>query len=144
MDSENSTEMHRDEIEGPMDIVGVGTHILDCPRVRKLIDRHAEKFINEVYSEREALYCRDRTHSTEFYAAVWAAKEAVFRAIGMKWKRGISWKDVEIVCESAVDPLAVVTGNTRDRMLDRGASRVLVSFSYSRMFATATAIAVKG
>jgi len=144
MNYTNSTETRWGGIEEPMDIVGVGTHILDCPRVRKLIDRHAEKFIQEVYTAREAAYCRDRTHSTEFYAAVWAAKEAVFRALGMKWKRGICWKDVEVLCESAVDPLAVVTGDTRSRMLDRGASRVLVSFSYSRMFATATAIAVKG
>jgi holo-[acyl-carrier protein] synthase len=127
-----------------MVIVGLGTHILDCPRVRKLIDRHADKFISQVYTDREAAYCRDRTHSTEFYAAVWAAKEAVFRSLGTKWKRGVNWKDVEIVCETAVEPLAVVTGPTRDRMHDRGAARILVAFSYSRLYATATAIAVKG
>jgi holo-[acyl-carrier protein] synthase len=127
-----------------MDIVGVGTHILDCPRVRNLIERHAEKFIHEVYTLREAAYCRDRTHSTEFYASVWAAKEAVFRALGMKWKRGICWKEVEIVCESAVEPQVIIVGQTQTRMQERRASRVMVSFSYSRMFATATAIAVTG
>lgn len=127
-----------------MDIVGLGTHVLDCPRVRKLIDRHAEKFITEVYTAREAAYCRDRTHSTEFYAGVWAAKEAVFRALGMKWKRGVCWRDVEVVCDSAVEPRAEVTGQAAERMAERGATRVLVTFSYSRMYATATAIAVRG
>jgi holo-[acyl-carrier protein] synthase len=127
-----------------MNVVGIGTHVLDCPRVRTLIDRHAEKFVNEVYTPREAVYCRDRTHSTEFYAGVWAAKEAVFRALGMKWKRGVSWRDVEIVCDSAIEPRAEITGPTRERMAERGVTRVLVSFSYSRSFATATAIAVKG
>ncbi len=39
---------------------------------------------------------------------------------------------------------AVVTGPTRDRMQDRGAARILVAFSYSRLYATATATAVKG
>jgi holo-[acyl-carrier protein] synthase len=97
-----------------------------------------------VYTDQEAAYCLDRSHSTEFYAAVWAAKEAVFRALGMKWKRGVCWRDVEVVCDSAVEPLAVVTGDTRERMIARGATRVMVTFSYSRLFATATAIAVAG
>ena len=75
-----------------MRILGLGTHILDCPRVRELIARHAERFLEEVYTPAEAAYCRDRSHSTEYYAAFWATKEAVFRALGLKWKRGLNWK----------------------------------------------------
>ena len=127
-----------------MEILGLGTHVLDCPRVRKLIDRHAEKFLDEVYTPREAAYCRDRSHSTEFYAAFWAAKEAVFRSLGFKWRRGIDWRDVEIVCESAIEPRAVISGPTRARQDARSIDKVLISFSYSRFFATATAIAVRG
>ncbi|MCU0702931.1 MAG: holo-ACP synthase [Fimbriiglobus sp.] len=126
-----------------MNIVGIGTHILDCPRVRKLIDTHAEKFIEEVYTPEEAAYCRDRSHSTEFYAGIWAAKEAVFRSLGMKWKRGVDWRDVVIECVSAIEPKVTVRGPTAERMAARGATRVMVSFSYSRMFATATAIAIR-
>lgn len=127
-----------------MEIAGMGTHIMECARVRKLIDEHVEKFIREVYTDAEARYCRDRSHSTEYYAAVWAAKEATFRALGFKWKRGLDWRDVEIVCESAIQPRAVITGATRDRMEARGVANVLLSFSYCRLFATATAIAVRG
>jgi holo-[acyl-carrier protein] synthase len=127
-----------------MDIAGLGTHILDCPRVRALIDKHADKFISEVYTAAEAAYCRDRTHSTEFYAGVWACKEAVFRALGMKWKRGVDWKDVEVECRRAIDPRVTVRGATAVRMKARGVAKVLVSFSYSRLYATATAIALRG
>lgn len=127
-----------------MDILGLGTHVLDCPRVRKLLDAHADKFVRSVYTDREAAYCRDRTHSTEFYAAVWAAKEAVFRALGTKWRRGMNWRDVEVICRRAIEPAVEITGPTADRMRSLGASRVLVSFSYSRLFATATALAVRG
>lgn len=127
-----------------MNIVGLGTHVMECVRVRKLIDKHADKFIGEVYTPEEAAYCRARTHSTEFYAAVWAAKEAVFRSLGMKWQRGVDWRDVVIECESPIAPRATVRGATEERMKARGVSRVLVSFSYSRSFATATAIAVRG
>lgn len=127
-----------------MDIVGLGTHLMDCPRVRKLIDAHADKFVGEVYTPEEAAYCAARTHSTEFYASIWAAKEAVFRSLGMKWKRGIDWRDVVIECESAIDPKVTVRGATEERMKARGVTRVMVSFSYSRLFATATAIAIRG
>lgn len=127
-----------------MDIVGLGTHVMECARVRKLIDRHADKFVVEVYTPEEAAYCRARSHSTEFYAGIWAAKEAVFRSLGMKWKRGVDWRDVVIECESAIDPKATVRGATAERMTARGVTRVLVSFSYSRTFATATAVAVRG
>lgn len=125
-----------------MAVVGLGTQIVECTRVRKLIDRHADVFLAQVYSDREAAYCRDRTHSTEFYAAVWAAKEAVFRSLGTKWKRGTSWRDVEIVCDTAVEPHAVVTGPTAKLMQARGASNILVTFAYTRLYATATAVAV--
>lgn len=127
-----------------MDILGLGTHVLDCPRVRKLLEAHADKFVRSVYTDREAAYCRARTHSTEFYAAVWAAKEAVFRALGTKWRRGMDWRDVEVRCHRAIAPTVELTGAAADRARALGASRVLLSFSYSRLFATATALAVRG
>jgi holo-[acyl-carrier protein] synthase len=126
-----------------MEIAGLGTHVLETPRVRQLIDAHAEKFLHQVYTERELAYCRDRTHSTEYYAAFWAAKEAVFRSLGTKWRRGMDWREVELLCESAIEPAVEVTGTTRERMDQRRVTSILVSFSYSRLFATATAIAVR-
>lgn len=126
-----------------MEIVGLGTHILDCPRVRKLIDKHAEKFLCTVFTEREMAYCAERTHSTEYYAAIWATKEAVFRALGTKWRRGVDWRDVEVVCESSIEPYAVISGPTKDHYESRGVTDIRISFSYSRLFVTATAIAVR-
>jgi holo-[acyl-carrier protein] synthase len=124
-----------------MDVVGLGTQILDCGRVRKLIDRHGEAFLTQVYTEREIVYCRDRTHSTEFYAAVWAAKEAVFRSLGTKWRRGVAWTDVEIVCDTAIEPRVVLAGATQRLAAERKVAAIRVSFAYTRMTATATAIA---
>ena len=108
-----------------------------------MIDRHGEAFLTQVYTERELLYCRDRTHSTEYYASIWAAKEAVFRSLGTKWKRGTSWRDVEIVCDTAVAPRAVVSGPTKDLNDARGVTNILITFAYTRLYATATAVAVR-
>ena len=126
-----------------MGIVGLGTRILECVKVSELLDGHAEKFIFQLYTEREAAFCRERTHTTEYFTALWAAKEAVFHSLGMKWKRGIDWHDVEIVCENAGEPRVEVSGMTRSRMEALGVERILVSFSHTRHYATATALALR-
>lgn len=127
-----------------MEIAGIGTQVADCLRVRKLIERHAETFLAQVYTVREQVFCRDRAHATEHYAAVWAAKEAVFRSLGTTWRKGMAWTDVEIVCENPVEPLVVVSGPTKDLLEGRGVRTILVTMAHTRAFATATAIALKG
>lgn len=127
-----------------MEIAGIGTQVIDCLRVRKLIDRHEDAFLAQVYTSREQVFCRDRRHATEHYAALWAAKEAVFRSLGTTWKKGTAWTDVEILCENPVDPAVVVTGPTRALLDARGVKNVLVTMAHCRTFATATAMAVRG
>jgi holo-[acyl-carrier protein] synthase len=127
-----------------MEIAGIGTHVVDCLRVRKLIERHGEVFLAQVYTLREQVFCRDRRHATEHYAAVWAAKEAVFRSLGTTWRRGTAWTDVEVVCENPVEPFVVVSGPTRELLDQRGVRNVMVTMAHCRAFATATAVAVKG
>ena len=112
-----------------MDILGLGTQILDCPRVRKLIERHGERFLYQVFTEREIAFCNERTHSTEFFAAVWATKEAVFRSLGTKWKRGMNWRDVEVIVESAVEPRVELSGSTKELMATRGVVEIKIAFA---------------
>ena len=104
-----------------MDIVGIGTQILECARVRKLLDRHGEAFLRQVYTDRETRFCNGSAHTTEQFTAVWAAKEAVFRSLGMTWRRGVNWTDVEVVYENGGPPRVVVSGATRELVAARGA-----------------------
>jgi holo-[acyl-carrier protein] synthase len=126
-----------------VDIVGIGTQVVECVRVRKLIDRHGETFLAQVYTPREVRFCNGKAHSTEQFTAIWAAKEAVFRSLGTTWRRGMCWTDIEVVCEPGTGPRVTVGGATRELMAARGADAVLVTMAHSRAFATATSIAVK-
>ena len=127
-----------------MAIAGLGTRILECVKVSELIDAHAEKFLREVYTDNELAFCRSRKHSTEYFTAIWAAKEAVFHSLGIRWKRGIDWRDVEILCEHSAEMRVEVNGPTRTAMVARNVKVVRVSFSHTRQYATATAIAEAG
>jgi holo-[acyl-carrier protein] synthase len=126
-----------------MEIVGLGTQVLDCARVRKLIDQHGEVFLKQVYTVREVAYCNGRKQTTEQFSAMWAAKEAVFRALGTTWKRGMNWADVEVLHDNGGPPRVVVVGPTAELLVARGVSQILLSIAFCREFATATAIAVR-
>src|SRR5262245_26724254 len=125
-----------------MEIVGLGTQVMDCARVRMLIDQHGETFLKRVYTDREVAFCNSKKQTTEQFTALWAAKEAVFRCLGTTWKRGTNWTDVEVVCDAGSTDV-VVTGPTSELMTTRGVTQVILSMAHCRAFATATAIAVR-
>jgi holo-[acyl-carrier protein] synthase len=127
-----------------MRIAGIGTQIVECLRVRKLIERHAERFLTQVYTPQELSYIRERRHTTEHYAAIWAGKEAVYRCLGTTWHRGMAWTDIEILCENLIEPGIILKGQANQLLLARQAKGILVSLAHCRAYATATAIAVRG
>ena len=77
-----------------MHILGTGTDIIEVLRIAQMIERHGDLFINRVYTENEINYCSARKAANQHYAGRWAAKEAVLKALGTGWRRGISWRDI--------------------------------------------------
>jgi holo-[acyl-carrier protein] synthase len=125
-----------------INIVGIGTDIIECLRIAQMIERHAEQFISRVYTEHEIQYCQSRKMSTQHFAGRWAAKEAVLKAIGTGWRRGISWRDVEVRNEVGGRPIVVLRGGARDVVDKMGVAQILVSISHCRSHATAYAVAI--
>jgi holo-[acyl-carrier protein] synthase len=126
-----------------MDILGLGTQVLECARVRALLEKHGETFLKQVYTDREVRFCNGKRAATEQFTAIWAAKEAVFRALGTTWKKGTNWADIEVVCEGAGAPQVVVGGPTGELLAARGVNQVMVTLAHCRAFATATAVALR-
>ncbi len=88
-----------------MAILGIGTDIVECPRIADMIERHQDIFITRVFTVAEIEYCSGRKAATQHYAGRWAAKEAVLKALGTGWRRGISWRDIEIISNRQGAPL---------------------------------------
>lgn len=123
-------------------IVGIGTDIIECLRIAQMIERHGDVFITRVYTPYEIQYCRCRKQATQHFAGRWAAKEAILKAIGTGWRRGISWRDVEVRNEPSGKPIVALRGGVRDVVEELGIAEVLISISHCRMHATAYAIAL--
>ena len=62
------------------EIIGIGSHIVECLRIARMINRYGELFIQRVYTAEETRYCQSRKQATPHFAALWAAK-ALFVAM---------------------------------------------------------------
>src|SRR5437660_1106584 len=126
-----------------MNILGIGTDIVECLRIAQMIERHGELFIHRVYTSQEIQYCQNRKQATQHYAGRWAAKEAVLKAIGTGWRRGISWRDVEVRNLPGGRPVVTLHGGVRDAAEELNVGQVLISISHCRSHATAYALALE-
>ena len=125
-----------------MNVLGIGTDITECLRIAQMIERHGELFVGRVYTPLEIEYCRSRRMATQHFAGRWAAKEAVLKALGTGWRRGISWRDVEVMNAPGGRPQAVLRGGAREVADRLGICCMLVSISHCRSHATAYAVAL--
>jgi holo-[acyl-carrier protein] synthase len=125
-----------------MDILGIGTDIVECPRIGKMIEQHGELFLRRIYTEREIRYCQARKHAIEHFAGRWAAKEAILKAMGTGRSLGIAWTHVEVRNGQDGRPRVMVCGAAREVARERGIGEILVSISHCRTYATAYALAM--
>lgn len=126
-----------------MDVLGLGTEIVECLRIGRMIEQHGEVFLLRVFTEREIRFCQARKRATEHFAAFWAAKEAIFKALGRPWRRGVEMTDVEIDEQPGGTPEVHLRGTTAELAEAMGVTRVSVSMAHCRAYATATAVVMK-
>jgi holo-[acyl-carrier protein] synthase len=125
-----------------MQIVGIGTDIVECLRIGRMIEKHGELFLTRVYTDREIRYCQERKRATEHFAGRWAAKEAILKCLGSGWRRGICWTDLEIRNEHSGRPRVLMCGAAKDLAQSLRISDILISISHCRAYATAYALAI--
>lgn len=127
-----------------MESLGIGTDIVECVRIGRLIEEHGELFLRRVYTDKEILYCQTRRLAMQHFAGRWAAKEAILKALGTGWRKGISWRDMEVSNDRKGKPVVTMRGGAKDVMKRLGSAEILVSISHTRTYAVAFAIAVAG
>ena len=123
-------------------MLGLGTDIVEIVRIGEMIERHGELFLERVYTEKEVAYCQKRASSYQHFAGRWAAKEAVLKALGTGWAKGISWRDIEVVTLPSGQPRVLVHGAVLELSEQAGITGYLLSISHCRSHATATAVAL--
>ncbi len=126
-----------------MDIIGIGTEIVECLRIGRMVEQHGEGFLARVFSADEVRFCQSRRRATEHLAARWAAKQAVLKALGLAWRRGIEWPAIEVREEPETPPRVELSGLIKELAEGLRLGHVLLSMSHCRAYAAATALAVR-
>jgi holo-[acyl-carrier protein] synthase len=117
----------------------VGTDIIEIERIARAL-RRWPRFGKRVFTEREQAYCQARVNAVPSFAARFAAKEAVAKAIGTGFL-GFAWQDVEIVNDEQGRPEIVLSGRAAALARERRLGPWTVSLSHTRVFALAVVVA---
>ena len=125
-----------------MTIIAVGVDTIDVDRIRRAVDHPhwGERFRARVYTPGEVTYCCTRRRYAESFAARFAAKEAVMKALGTGFAAGVGWRDIEVVRGSG-RPTLVLHGGARQRAMVIGATRWHLSLTHTAAQAVAYVIA---
>ena len=125
-----------------MNIVGIGTDIVECVRIAQMIEKHGELFLERVFTRREVRYCQARKHATEHFAGRWAAKEAILKCLGTGWRKGICWTDMEVRNDPQGAPRVYLAGAAKEQAQKMHVTDIWLTISHCRAYATAYALAV--
>ncbi len=126
-----------------MAIVGHGVDIIEVERIGKMIADHPERFVARTFTEKEIAFAeRGKKRRAEVYAGLFAAKEAVMKALGTGLRRGVAFRDIEVLHQPSGEPYVVLHGRTAEVAAERGLARLWISISHVERIATASAIGV--
>ncbi len=112
-------------------VIGTGVDITEVRRLRQAIEKWGAEFLNRVFTKEELKYAKTRSSRYQHLAGRFAAKEAVFKALGDK---DLGWKDVQIVNDKEGKPNCLIL-NSKNKKVD-----VHISISHVKTYAVASAV----
>ena len=121
--------------------IRTGTDIIEIERVKFSIEDTDGKFCERVYTEKEIEYCESKKmQKYQHYAARFAAKEAVFKAISktLNGKYDITWKDIEVLNDENGRPYIKLSEQFANKIED-----IDISISHCKEYAVANVVVVE-
>jgi holo-[acyl-carrier protein] synthase len=119
---------------------GIGIDVVQVDRIKGSIERFGARFEARVFTESELEYCRRHKDPMPHLAARFAAKEAVFKAIGTGLARGIGWKDAEVIQPGGRQPVLELRGAAAEVFRGLGATRTHLSLAHDAGVAVACVV----
>ena len=121
-------------------IVGLGIDIIEIKKLHDALDRNGNRLKNRTFTKTEIRYCEKHTNKYQHYAARFAAKEAVFKALGTGWSQGVGWHDVDVCNLPTGNPQLLLSGKAYSIATKLGATKFWISLSHSDQYAVAWVI----
>ncbi len=119
--------------------LGIGTDIIAISRMKDILDTSGPVFVDKAFTPYEQAQSSQHPDRAAYLAMTFAAKEAIFKTLGIGWESGVQLKEIEVRNGQWGEPIAVLTGRFLEVVRERGASTVLLSLSYDGDYAIAVA-----
>lgn len=124
-------------------IFGIGTDIIEINRIEKAIMR-SQSFCDKIFTKREQTYCNGRNNARfESYAARYAAKEALFKALGTGYRYGFAFSEIEVLNDELGKPEIEVYGKVFKFLKENHIVQIHLSLSHAKDKAVAYVVLEK-
>jgi holo-[acyl-carrier protein] synthase len=120
--------------------MAVGTDIVAVSRIATLMRDRGTVFLERWFTAREIDYCSSKAMPSRHFAARFAAKEAVVKALAVPWSGPLPWRSIEIANDPRGVPSVSLSGAIQDATARAGIAEIKVSLSHCDEYATAIAL----
>ena len=128
-----------------MAVIGVGIDLVEIGRAERMLERKGERPLERVLTPGERDYVAGKAHPARHFAARFAAKEAVYKALqSLPGARAISWQDIEVVSSESGRPIVALHGLALEVSAAAGGVRLHVSLTHTDETAGAVVVAETG
>ena len=121
-------------------IKGIGIDQIELERVARVLEQYNQRFLGKIYTESEREYFSRWSDPVPRVAGRFAVKEAVMKALGTGWSRGVRWRDIEVARHPSGKPVVKLHGEARRIFSSLGASEIHCTITHSKDHAMAMII----
>lgn len=121
--------------------IDIGIDQVEVKKIKKIFLGY-ENFLRRVYTEKEIEYCLRKKNRFQHLAVRFAAKEAVFKALGSGGNRGMEWTDIEVLHNKQGKPFLKLYNKVNEVAKKRGIKDILISLSHCQEYAIAEVLLV--
>src|SRR5205085_12102499 len=100
-------------------------------RIQISLDRFGARFVRRVFTEGEIAYCRSMKFTARYFAARFAAKEAVSKAFGTGVGKVMGWRDIDVHKQKSGEPFLVLHGGAKALAKERAMKSAWISLSHT-------------
>ncbi|MGB2186994.1 MAG: holo-ACP synthase [Akkermansiaceae bacterium] len=123
-----------------MNVFGIGIDVVEVERIEASIAEFGERFSRRVFTEAERAYCESQARPAIHYAARFAAKEAVAKALGTGIGKDVSWLDMEIRRRESGEPEVHLSGGAEAFGERNEVAEIKISLTHAKHYAAANAV----
>jgi holo-[acyl-carrier protein] synthase len=121
-------------------ILGIGIDLLEVQRMELALERRGERILNRLFTADERTACIAAGGGGMRWAARFAAKEAILKALGTGWAGGVGWHQMEILRTGEGRPHVRFSGQAQRTAMAMGATACHVSLTHQKSHAAAVAV----